>query len=285
MMEIFIELFLSDIMGQSSYLLSKTTRKALTALSMPTQKYLGTVFGASLNLLKWRQRLVRLTLVAGWITLTPTGVANVWPSTAPIVVHGSLSLRYVATGKVRKIGGLHVGIVQIQQAFEDIPVAVLLCRRRMVRYKLKDVVSEVMYLWLFLHPVPHARAQIPVDNRLSRVICLSLLYVCLGSNKHIIIPNMVCDRVKAVYAMLCLDKRQQVEMVALRVYQIPNSTFGINCMVPTESDPAAETQHAGRPMTSKMGQILLAWKNMVKQAQVQMNLNVINVISLKMSCA
>ena len=96
-----------------------------------------------------------------------------------------------------------------------------------VRYKLKDGV-EVTDVWLFEHVVPHIRARYPTDDRLCRVLGLSLLYICLSSNEQVVIPEALCDRVQDAYAALGLDEEQPVEKVQLHVYRMPNGTFGMH---------------------------------------------------------
>ena len=149
---------------------------------------------------------------------------------------------------------------------------------RAVRYKLKDGL-EVTDAWLFEHVVPHIRARYSRDNRLCRVLGLSLLYICLSSNKHVVIPEALSNRVKGAYAALGLDEDQPVEKGELHVYRMPNGTFGISDVVPTGTGAAAGPQQAGGTMTAKMGQTLLVRMNALEQAQIQMNLNLMSAIS------
>ena len=82
-------------------------------------------------------------------------------------------------------------------------------------------------------------------------------------NEEVLIPVPLRDRVKAAYAALGLDEEQPLEKVALHVYRMPNGTFGINDVVPTETDPAARQQPPGAPMSVEMGQTILIRVNAV----------------------
>ena len=133
--------------------------------------------------------------------------------------------------------------------------------------------------WLFEHVVPHIRARYSRDDKLCQVLGLSLLYICLSSNEQVIIPEALSNRVKGAYAALGLDEDQPVEKVELHVYRMPNGTFGISDVVPTETTAAAGPQQTGGPMTAEMGQTLLVRMNALEQAQIQMNLNLMSAIS------
>ena len=87
--------------------------------------------------------------------------------------------------------------------------------------------------WLFEHVVPNVRRRYPHDERLRQVFALPLLYICLGSNEDIIIPDALRHRVKAAYGALGLEEEELVKKVTLHVYWIPNGTFGISDTVPT----------------------------------------------------
>ena len=89
--------------------------------------------------------------------------------------------------------------------------------------------------------MPNARRGHPSNDRLCRVLALLLLYICLRSNEDAIIPDVLCNRVKAAYATFVLGEDEPAEMVQLHVYRIPNGTFGISDMMPT-GDPTAGLQ-------------------------------------------
>ena len=164
--------------------------------------------------------------------------------------------------KGQKGGRVVFRYIKIQQAFEDARVAALLCRGGPIRYKVKDGI-ELTDAWLFEHVVPHIRRRYPVDDRLCRVLGYALLYICLSSNEKVVIPAALCNRVKAAYAELGLDEDQPVEKVALHVYRLPNGTFGINDVVPTETE-AAGPQRPGAPMAVEMGQTILVRLGLVE---------------------
>merc|ERR1712086_466612 len=130
------------------------------------------------------------------------------------------------------------------------------CRGGAVRYKVKDGL-ELMDAWLFERVVPHIRQRYPNDDRLCKVLGLSLLYICLSSNKEVYFPDTLRHRVKAAYAALGLGEEEPVEKVELHVYRTGNGTFGISDVVPTGTDPAAGPQGPGAPMTAEMGQTIL----------------------------
>ena len=129
--------------------------------------------------------------------------------------------------------------------------------------------------WLFQHVVPNVRCQYPSNDRLCRVLVLSLLYICLRNNEDVIIQDALCNQVKAVYAAFGLEEEEPVKVVQLHVYRLPNGTFDISNMVPTR-DPTAGPQGPGALITAKMGQTLLVRVGAVKQQLVQINLDVMN---------
>ena len=181
--------------------------------------------------------------------------------------------------KGQKGGRVVFRYINIQQAFEDAKVAALLCRGGAIRYKLKDgVLTVITDAWLFEHVVPNVHRRFPTDARLCRVLGLSLLYICLRSNEEVVIPDALCDRVKAAYAALGLEEVEPVEKVQLHVYRMPNGTFGISDTVPT-GDSTAGPQGPGAPMTSEMGQTILVRIGAVEQQLVRSNLNVMNGVS------
>ena len=104
--------------------------------------------------------------------------------------------------------------INIQLAFEDAKLAVLLFRGGAVRYKLKDgVLTLITNAWLFENVVQNIRPRHPCDERLFRVFTLSLLYMCLCSNEDVIIPDALRHWLKAVYVVLGLDEEEPVEKV------------------------------------------------------------------------
>jgi hypothetical protein len=191
---------------------------------------------------------------------------------------GALTVEIEIRGrwKGQKGGRVIFRYINIQQAFEDARVAALLCRGGAVRYKLKDgVLTLITDAWLFEHVVPNVHRRYPSDDRLCRVLALSLLYICLRSNEDIIIPDALCNRVKAAYAALGLEEEEPVEKVQLHVYRMPNGTFGISDTVPT-GDTTGGPQGPGAPMTAEMGQTILVRLGAVETQLVRINLNVMN---------
>ena len=75
------------------------------------------------------------------------------------------------------------------------------------------VLNLIKDTWLFQLVVPNVRHQYPSDNRLCRVLVLSLLYICLRSNEEVIIPDTFYNWVNADYAALGLEEKEPVEVV------------------------------------------------------------------------
>ena len=104
---------------------------------------------------------------------------------------------------------------------------------------------------------------------------MSLLYISLRSNEDVIIPDALCNRLKAAYTVLGLEEEEKVEAVQLHVYRLKNGTFGVSNTVPTR-DGTAGPQGPGAQMTAKMGQTLLVRVGAVEQQLVWIDLNVMN---------
>ncbi|CAJ1935012.1 unnamed protein product [Cylindrotheca closterium] len=85
-----------------------------------------------------------------------------------------------------------------------------------LKYKLKEGV-ELPVEWLYENVIPNIRAKFPRDNRLCRVLALTLLYACM--HEDILVPPGIKSRVRTAYGELNQDTQQPVEKVPLFVHR------------------------------------------------------------------
>ena len=123
--------------------------------------------------------------------------------------------------------------------------------------------------------MPNIHHRYPNDHRLCRVLGIALLYICLSSNEDVLCPDALRDRVKDAYAALGIEEEEPIAKIELRVYRMPNGTFGISDAVPTE-EGLAGPQGPGAPMTIETGQTILVRMDAVNGRMTQYNTNVMN---------
>mmetsp|Transcript_36970 Transcript_36970/g.89819 ORF Transcript_36970/g.89819 Transcript_36970/m.89819 type:complete len:692 (-) Transcript_36970:70-2145(-) len=122
-------------------------------------------------------------------------------------------------GRWQGEGGGRVVNVYIDRKHEyiDGKVAAALCHGGPVKYELKEGV-ELSTEWLYQNVIPKIRAKFRRDNRLCRVLALTLLYACMQDD--ILVPTEIKNRVRTAYGELNLDIQQPVQKIPLFVHRV-----------------------------------------------------------------
>lgn len=96
----------------------------------------------------------------------------------------------------------------MQQLFEDAKLAGILCLGGPVMYAAKEGITGITNQWLFEHVVPNIRRRFWNNNRLCRILCLLLIYICLAHNEEVFVPGELRN---AAYAELGLDEGRPIK--------------------------------------------------------------------------
>ena len=217
-MSIYLESFL-EMFPNSKYLFTEDDNKKAPCRLKST-------YTNALREKVWRkQAFIKLAPEAGPIdaNMYPTDIASHSSCKCPVEYatnSGASSNEVEIRGrwKGQKGGRVVFRYINVQQLYEDVRVASLLCRGEPVQYTIKEGV-QITDDWLFEHVVPNIRRRFPNDAMLFRVMALSLLYICLQHNEEIYVPAPLRNRVKDTYTDLGLAVEEPIQKMTLHDYR------------------------------------------------------------------
>jgi len=108
--------------------------------------------------------------------------------------------------------------IDCKQNYIDAKVASKLCVGGPVKYAIKDGVEGITNEWLYEYVVPSIRLRFENDNRLCKILGLSLLYAALTEGENqVLVPESIRRRIKSAYDRLGQEEVQPVRKIPLIV--------------------------------------------------------------------